>query len=159
MGLGVAAGPLGVGVAGRRVGVGVTGLLVGVGGTGGAVGVSVTSGVGVIVGVSVGVGVGVSTGVAVCVDVGVKVGLGVLVGVGVEVGDAMKELNEQPKTLASTSAPTRAAKTVPERFLRAILKLIDLLSTREPWNWFPDKGKREPRYPRLWKESVSQELR
>lgn len=107
------------------------------------VGVSVTSGVGVTVGVSVGVGVGVSTGVGVCVDVGVKVGLGVLVGVDVAVGDPMNELNEQPKTLASINALTRAAKTVPASFLRAILKPIDLLSTDEPWNRFPDKGKRE----------------
>lgn len=94
---------------------------------------------------------------AVCVDVGVKVGLGVLVGVGVEVGGPMNELNEQPKMLVSINAVTRTAKTAPMSFLRAILKAIDLLSTSEPWDRFPDKGKREPRYPRLWKESVSQE--
>lgn len=143
-------GPLGVGVAGRRVGVGATALLVGVGGTRVAVGVSVTSGVGVIVGVSVGVGVGVYTGVAVCVDVGVNVGLGVLVGVGVGVGGPMNELNEQPRTLASINALTRATKTVPGSFSRAILNPIDLLSSDAPWDSFPDKGKREPRYPRLW---------
>ena len=155
-GLGVAVGPLGVAVAARRVAVGAAGRLVAVGGAVVGVGVSVTSGVGVIVGVSVGDGVGLYTGVAVCVDVGVNVGLGVLVGVGVEVGGAMNEVNEQPKTLVSVKALTRAAKTVPASLLRAILKPIDLLSAREPVDWFPDEGRREPRYPRLGKQSAPQ---
>ena len=84
-------------------------------------------------------------------------GLGVLVGVGVEVGGAMNELNEQPKTLVSINAVIRAAKAARASFSRFILEPIDLLSTRKPGDSSPDKGKREPRYPRLWKESVSKE--